>query len=173
MPVTSSFLAAALELSRPAVPRRRPGTSTAASPAAPSTGLLAYVTSSGRRHIFSRGHDDEVPPARFGFRLPDVRLPGPRRAQHSARPGQRLGDDAFWDRPRGCSRGLLSGGYDTRPEARGFYAPKIDLHMTDSPAARGSSPVHRAKTSQRFGLATRAPTAEHIRADPPCPVRSF
>jgi threonyl-tRNA synthetase len=50
-------------------------------------------------------------------------------------PDKRLGDDAFWDKTEGMLREALeSGGHEyTVAEGEGaFYAPKIDLHMTDS-----------------------------------------
>jgi threonyl-tRNA synthetase len=50
-------------------------------------------------------------------------------------PDKRLGDDAFWDKTEGMLRDALeAGGHEYRiAEGEGaFYAPKIDLHMTDS-----------------------------------------
>jgi threonyl-tRNA synthetase len=50
-------------------------------------------------------------------------------------PDKRLGDDAFWDKTEGMLRQALeSGGHEyTVAEGEGaFYAPKIDLHTTDS-----------------------------------------
>jgi threonyl-tRNA synthetase len=50
-------------------------------------------------------------------------------------PDKRLGDDAFWDKTEGMLEDALrAGGYEyTIAEGEGaFYAPKIDLHMTDS-----------------------------------------
>jgi threonyl-tRNA synthetase len=50
-------------------------------------------------------------------------------------PDKRLGDDAFWDKTEGMlEEALRAGGYEyTVNEGDGaFYAPKIDLHMTDS-----------------------------------------
>src|SRR4051795_8212521 len=50
-------------------------------------------------------------------------------------PDKRLGDDAFWDKTEGMLReALKSHGYAyTVAEGEGaFYAPKIDLHTTDS-----------------------------------------
>lgn len=50
-------------------------------------------------------------------------------------PDKRLGDDAFWDKTEGMLRDALESlGYEyTVAEGEGaFYAPKIDLHMTDS-----------------------------------------
>ncbi len=62
----------------------------------------------------------------FGF---EVRL------ELSTRPEQRFGDDAFWDHAEGLLEAALeSRGLEYRvAEGEGaFYAPKIDLHMTDS-----------------------------------------
>jgi threonyl-tRNA synthetase len=50
-------------------------------------------------------------------------------------PDKRLGDDAFWDKTEGMlQEALEAGGHEyTIAEGEGaFYAPKIDLHMTDS-----------------------------------------
>jgi threonyl-tRNA synthetase len=50
-------------------------------------------------------------------------------------PDKRLGDDAFWDKTEGMLRDALeAGGYEYRiAEGEGaFYAPKIDMHVTDS-----------------------------------------
>ncbi|MCW2966320.1 MAG: Ser-tRNA(Thr) hydrolase [Solirubrobacteraceae bacterium] len=50
-------------------------------------------------------------------------------------PDQRFGDDAFWDRAEGVlADALRAGGHEyTIAEGEGaFYAPKIDLHFTDS-----------------------------------------
>jgi threonyl-tRNA synthetase len=50
-------------------------------------------------------------------------------------PEKRLGDDAFWDKTEGMlEQALRAGGYEYAiAEGEGaFYAPKIDLHMTDS-----------------------------------------
>jgi threonyl-tRNA synthetase len=50
-------------------------------------------------------------------------------------PDKRLGDDAFWDKTEGMlEEALRAGGHEyTIAEGEGaFYAPKIDLHMTDS-----------------------------------------
>jgi threonyl-tRNA synthetase len=61
----------------------------------------------------------------------------PLRIELSTRPepDKRLGDDAFWDKTEGMlEEALRAGGYEyTVAEGEGaFYAPKIDLHMTDS-----------------------------------------
>ena len=61
----------------------------------------------------------------------------PLRIELSTRPApdQRLGDDAFWDKTEGMlEEALRAGGHEyTIAAGEGaFYAPKIDLHMTDS-----------------------------------------
>jgi threonyl-tRNA synthetase len=67
------------------------------------------------------------------YRLFDL----PLHIELSTRPDrdERLGDDAFWDKTEGMlEEALRKGGYEyTIAEGEGaFYAPKIDLHMTDS-----------------------------------------
>ena len=60
--------------------------------------------------------------------------PAPR-AVDAPRPEKRLGDDAFWDHAEGVlEEALRAGGHEyTVAEGEGaFYAPKIDLHLTDS-----------------------------------------
>ncbi|MDX6666113.1 MAG: threonyl-tRNA synthetase [Solirubrobacteraceae bacterium] len=50
-------------------------------------------------------------------------------------PDKRLGDDAFWDRTEAMlAEALAAGGYEYKIAAGegAFYAPKIDLHFTDS-----------------------------------------
>ena len=90
-------------------------------------------------HIFCREDQvqDEVAAClEFGFavyRLFDF----PVRLELSTRPDpdNRLGDDAFWDKTEGMlEEALRAGGHEyTVAEGEGaFYAPKIDLHMTDS-----------------------------------------
>jgi threonyl-tRNA synthetase len=90
-------------------------------------------------HIFCREDQvaDEVQACMdFGFAvygLFDLDL----RIELSTRPDpdRRLGDDAFWDKTEGMlDEALRRGGYEyTIAEGEGaFYAPKIDLHMTDS-----------------------------------------
>ena len=70
----------------------------------------------------------------FGFEV--YRLFGfETRIELSTRPQQRFGDDAFWDHAEGVlAAALESLGLDYRVmEGEGaFYAPKIDMHMTDS-----------------------------------------
>jgi threonyl-tRNA synthetase len=59
----------------------------------------------------------------------------PVHAELSTRPDNRLGTDEFWDRAEGMlARALEREGIEYRvAEGEGaFYAPKIDLHMTDS-----------------------------------------
>src|SRR6185369_9698089 len=53
----------------------------------------------------------------------------------STRPGDRIGSDEFWDKTEGMlEEALQAGGHEYRiGEGEGaFYAPKIDLHITDS-----------------------------------------
>ena len=57
------------------------------------------------------------------------------RAELSTRPDNRLGSDEFWDHAEGeLAQALAERGIDYKvAEGEGaFYAPKIDLHMTDS-----------------------------------------
>ena len=57
------------------------------------------------------------------------------RAELSTRPDKRIGSDADWDRMEGVlAASLDAAGWDYRVNAGdgAFYAPKIDLHMTDS-----------------------------------------
>src|SRR3954447_18656060 len=59
----------------------------------------------------------------------------PVRAELSTRPDNRIGSDEFWDRAEGMLASALEReGIDYKvAEGEGaFYAPKIDLHMTDS-----------------------------------------
>jgi threonyl-tRNA synthetase len=90
-------------------------------------------------HVFCREDQVQEEVARcleFAFdvyRLFDI----PIRLELSTRPepDKRLGDDAFWDKTEGMLREALeTGGHDYKvAEGEGaFYAPKIDLHMTDS-----------------------------------------
>ncbi|HEU4978246.1 MAG TPA: threonine--tRNA ligase [Solirubrobacteraceae bacterium] len=88
-------------------------------------------------HIFCR--EDQVPDEvaaclAFAFDiygLFDLEL----HLELSTRPDNRLGSDEFWDRTEGMlAEALKAGGHEYRiAEGEGaFYAPKIDLHMTDS-----------------------------------------
>jgi threonyl-tRNA synthetase len=85
-------------------------------------------------------------------------------------PDKRLGDDAFWDRTEGMlADALAAGGYDyTIAEGEGaFYAPKIDLHMTDSLNRSWQLGTVQLDYNlpERFGLTyTGADNAEHMPA---------
>lgn len=85
-------------------------------------------------------------------------------------PEKRLGDDAFWDRTEGIlARALEDGGYEyTIAEGEGaFYAPKIDLHMTDSLGRSWQLGTVQLDYNlpERFGLRyTGADNAEHMPA---------
>jgi threonyl-tRNA synthetase len=82
-------------------------------------------------------------------------------------PATRLGDDAFWDKTEGMlADALRAGGYEYRvAEGEGaFYAPKIDLHMTDSLGRTWQTGTVQLDYNmpERFGLAyTGADNAEH------------
>ncbi len=82
-------------------------------------------------------------------------------------PDKRLGDDAFWDRTEGMLRDALeAGGYDyTVAEGDGaFYAPKIDVAMTDSLGREWQLGTVQLDYNlpERFGLTyTGADNAEH------------
>ena len=57
------------------------------------------------------------------------------RIELSTRPEQRFGDDAFWDHAEGVLAAALDQmglEYKVAEGEGAFYAPKIDLHMTDS-----------------------------------------
>ena len=59
----------------------------------------------------------------------------PVRAELSTRPGKRIGSEEQWDRMEAAlATALADAGWDYRvnPGDGAFYAPKIDLHMTDS-----------------------------------------
>jgi threonyl-tRNA synthetase len=83
-------------------------------------------------------------------------------------PDKRLGDDAFWDKTEGMLREALeAGGHEyTVAEGEGaFYAPKIDLHMTDSLGRSWQLGTVQLDYNlpERFGLAyTGADNAEHM-----------
>jgi threonyl-tRNA synthetase len=56
-------------------------------------------------------------------------------AKFSTRPGQRVGDDALWDRAEAVLRGALEAiglPYDLKPGEGAFYGPKVDFDVTDS-----------------------------------------
>jgi threonyl-tRNA synthetase len=105
----------------------------------------------------------------FGFdvyRLFDL----PVRIELATRPDpeKRLGDDAFWDKTEGMLREALdSGDYEyTIAEGEGaFYAPKIDLHTTDSLGRSWQLGTVQLDYNmpQRFGLTYNgADNAEHM-----------
>src|SRR3954466_10033063 len=83
-------------------------------------------------------------------------------------PEHRLGDDAFWDKTEGMLREALeTGGHEYQvAEGEGaFYAPKIDLHMTDSLGRSWQLGTVQLDYNmpERFGLAyTGADNAEHM-----------
>jgi threonyl-tRNA synthetase len=83
-------------------------------------------------------------------------------------PDKRFGDDAFWDKTEGMlEEALRAGGYEyTIAEGEGaFYAPKIDLHMTDSLGRSWQIGTVQLDYNmpQRFGLSyTGADNAEHL-----------
>jgi threonyl-tRNA synthetase len=83
-------------------------------------------------------------------------------------PDKRLGDDAFWDKTEGMLREALErGGHEyTVAEGEGaFYAPKIDLHMTDSLGRSWQLGTVQLDYNmpERFGLVyTGADNAEHM-----------
>jgi threonyl-tRNA synthetase len=83
-------------------------------------------------------------------------------------PEHRLGDDAFWDKTEGMLREALeTGGHEYKlAEGEGaFYAPKIDLHMTDSLGRSWQLGTVQLDYNmpERFGLVyTGADNAEHM-----------
>src|SRR5262245_31827612 len=83
-------------------------------------------------------------------------------------PAKRLGDDAFWDKTEGMlEQALRAGDYEYRiAEGEGaFYAPKIDLHMTDSLGRSWQLGTVQLDYNmpERFGLTyTGADNAEHM-----------
>jgi threonyl-tRNA synthetase len=83
-------------------------------------------------------------------------------------PDNRLGDDAFWDKTEGMLREALeAGGHEyTIAEGEGaFYAPKIDIHMTDSLGRSWQLGTVQLDYNmpERFGLTyTGADNADHM-----------
>src|SRR4051795_3853819 len=83
-------------------------------------------------------------------------------------PEKRLGDDAFWDKTEGMLREALeAGGHEyTIADGEGaFYAPKIDLHMTDSLGRSWQIGTVQLDYNlpERFGLTyTGADNSEHM-----------
>jgi len=120
-------------------------------------------------HIFCTEEQIEDEVARclaFGYdiyRLFDF----PVRAELSTRPDNRIGSDEFWDEAEArLARALESEGIEyTVAEGEGaFYAPKIDLHMTDSLGRSWQIGTVQLDYNmpQRFGLTyTGADNAEH------------
>jgi threonyl-tRNA synthetase len=123
-------------------------------------------------HIFCREDQiqEEVAAClRFGFDVYelfglDLRL------ELSTRPDNRLGSDEFWDKTEAMlEEALRAGGYEYRiAEGEGaFYAPKIDLHMTDSLGRSWQLGTVQLDYNlpERFGLTyTGADNAEHMPA---------
>jgi threonyl-tRNA synthetase len=99
--------------------------------------LRARAFAQDDAHIFcteEQIRDEVAGCVQFGFEV--YRLFGfEARIELSTRPEQRFGDDAFWDHAEGMlAAALESLGLEYRVmEGEGaFYAPKIDMHMTDS-----------------------------------------
>ena len=97
--------------------------------------------------------------ALFGF---------PVQLELSTRPDDRLGDDAFWDHAEGGARGgaaqTAAIEYTIGEGEGAFYAPKIDLHMTDSLGRSWQLGTVQLDYNlpERFGLTyTGADNAEH------------
>jgi threonyl-tRNA synthetase len=94
----------------------------------------------------------------------------PVHAELSTRPENRIGSDEFWDRAEGqLSRALEREGIEYKvAEGEGaFYAPKIDLHMTDSLGRSWQLGTVQLDYNmpERFGLRyTGADNAEHTPA---------
>src|SRR4051794_31769594 len=91
----------------------------------------------------------------------------PVRAELSTRPDNRIGSDEFWDRAEGMLASALEREGIEYAVAEGegaFYAPKIDLHMTDSLGRSWQLGTVQLDYNmpQRFGLTyTGADNAEH------------
>jgi threonyl-tRNA synthetase len=121
-------------------------------------------------HIFCREDQiqDEVAAClKFGFDVYDL-FDLDLRLELSTRPENRLGSDEFWDKTEGMlEEALRTGGYEYRiAEGEGaFYAPKIDLHMTDSLGRSWQLGTVQLDYNlpERFGLTyTGADNAEHM-----------
>jgi threonyl-tRNA synthetase len=123
-------------------------------------------------HIFcteEQVHDEVTACLEFGFEIYRM-FDFPVHVELSTRPDpdKRLGDDAFWDKTEGMlAEALRAGGYEyTVAEGEGaFYAPKIDLHMTDSLGRSWQLGTVQLDYNmpERFGLAyTGADNAEHM-----------
>jgi len=122
-------------------------------------------------HIFcteDQVQDEVAACLEFGFAIYRM-FDFPVRLELSTRPDPdtRLGDDAFWDKTEAMlEEALRAGGHDyTVAEGEGaFYAPKIDLHMTDSLGRSWQLGTVQLDYNlpERFGLAyTGADNAEH------------
>ncbi len=120
-------------------------------------------------HVFCREDQvqEEVTAAlRFAFdvyRLFDLEA----RVELSTRPDDRIGDDSFWDKTEGMLADALAAAdqeYTVNEGDGAFYAPKIDLHVTDS-LGRGwqiGTIQLDYLMPERFGLTyTGADNAEH------------
>jgi threonyl-tRNA synthetase len=120
-------------------------------------------------HIFCTEDQIEDEVARclaFGFDVYRI-FDFPVRVELSTRPDNRLGSDEFWDRAEGMLANALEreGIEYTIAEGEGaFYAPKIDLHMTDSLGRSWQLGTVQLDYNmpERFGLTyTGADNAEH------------
>jgi threonyl-tRNA synthetase len=120
-------------------------------------------------HIFCTEEQIEDEVARclaFGYDIYGM-FDFPVHAELSTRPDNRLGSDEFWDRAEGMlARALERQGIEyTIAEGEGaFYAPKIDLHMTDSLGRSWQLGTVQLDYNmpERFGLTyTGADNAEH------------
>ncbi len=120
-------------------------------------------------HIFCTEEQIEDEVARclnFGYDIYRM-FDFPVHAELSTRPDNRLGSDEFWDRAEGMlANALEREGIDYKiAEGEGaFYAPKIDLHMTDSLGRSWQLGTVQLDYNmpQRFGLTyTGADNAEH------------
>jgi threonyl-tRNA synthetase len=121
-------------------------------------------------HIFCTEEQIEDEVARclaFGYDIYGM-FDFPVHAELSTRPDNRLGTDEFWDRAEGMlARALERQGIEYRiAEGEGaFYAPKIDLHMTDSLGRSWQLGTVQLDYNmpERFGLTyTGADNAEHM-----------
>ena len=120
-------------------------------------------------HIFCTEEQIEDEVARclnFGYDIYRM-FDFPVHAELSTRPDNRLGSDEFWDRAEGMlANALEREGIDYKiAEGEGaFYAPKIDLHMTDSLGRSWQLGTVQLDYNmpERFGLTyTGADNAEH------------
>jgi len=131
--------------------------------------LRARAFAQDDAHIFcteEQIRDEVAGCVEFGFEV--YRLFGfETRIELSTRPAVRFGDDAFWDHAEGVlASALESLGLEYRVmEGEGaFYAPKIDMHMTDSLGRSWQLGTVQLDYNfpERFGLTyTGADNAEH------------